>query len=261
MARKAAAAPVPLQHRSPWNVGRLAKPSFAEFVNPDLVSKPPSGPKWAHEIKWDGYRAQAHIRGKRGQMFTRRGIDWTGKFGPIAEALPKLRVDSAILDGEVVTLGKNGVSDFHGLRHQLGTMLPDIVFQAFDLLWLDGEDLRPLLYVERKARLKDILRRGGETIRYVDYVEGDGAAMLKAACAMGLEGIVSKRLDSAYRGGPSHDWQKNQVRSQRDVCHCRLWRGRQRQNRRHPPWSRRWRVAALCRLRRPGAWPWRSGRA
>ena len=141
-------------------------------------------------------------------MFTRRGIDWTGKFGPISEALPKLRVDSAILDGEVVTLGKNGVSDFHGLRSQLGTMLPDIVFQAFDLLWLDGEDLRPLLYVERKARLKDILRRGGEIIRYVDYVEGDGAAMLKAACAMGLEGIVSKRLDSAYRGGPSHDWQK-----------------------------------------------------
>ena len=140
-----------------------------------LVTKPPSGPKWAHEIKWDGYRAQAHLKGKRVQMFTRPGNDWTGKFGPISEALPKLRVDSAILDGEVVTLGKNGVSDFHGLRHQLGTMLPNIVYQVFDLLWLDGEDLRPLPYVERKARLKDILRRAGETIRYVDYVEGDGA--------------------------------------------------------------------------------------
>ncbi len=117
-------------------------------------------------------------------------------------------MDSAILDGEVVTLGKDGLSDFHGLRHQLGTMLPSIVYQVFDLLWLDGEDLRPLPYVERKTRLKSILRRGGEVLRYVDYVEGDGAATVKAACTMELEGIVSKRLDSVYRSGTSHDWQK-----------------------------------------------------
>ena len=132
------------QRRSASIVGRPVKPGFVEMVNPSLVTKPPSGPKWAHEIKWDGYRAQAHLKGKRVQMFTRQGNDWTGKFGPISEALPKLRVDNAILDGEVVTLGKNGLSDFHGLRHQLGTMLPAIVYQVFDLLWLDGEDLRPL---------------------------------------------------------------------------------------------------------------------
>jgi len=86
-------------------------------------------------------------------------------------------------------------------------MLPDIVYEVFDLLWLDGEDLRPQAYIDRKALLKNLLRRANETIRYVDYVEGDGAAMLKAACTMEVEGIVSKRLDSAYRGGPSHDGQ------------------------------------------------------
>jgi bifunctional non-homologous end joining protein LigD len=82
-----------------------------------------------------------------------------------SESLPKLRVDSAILDGEVVALGKDGVSDFHVLRHQLGSMLPNIVYQMFDLLWLDGEHVRPLPYVERKALLKNLLRRGNETIR------------------------------------------------------------------------------------------------
>jgi hypothetical protein len=100
-----------------------------------------------------------------------------------------------------------------------------------------------------------------ETIRYVDYVEGDGAAMLKAACTMEVEGIVSKQLNSAYRGGPSHDRQKDQVRSQRNVRSCRLWRRQQRPDRRHPPRPSRWRVAALCRRRRPGAWRQRSGRA
>jgi bifunctional non-homologous end joining protein LigD len=82
-------------------------------------------------------------------------------------------------------------------------MLPAIVYQVFDLLWLDGEDLRPLDYLDRKALLKKLLRRSGDTIRCVDYIEGDGGAMLKAACKMDMEGIVSKRLDSPYRGGPS----------------------------------------------------------
>lgn len=178
------------------------------MVQPALVTKAPSGAKWAHEIKWDGHRAQAHLKGNRAQIFTRQRNDWTSKFGPISEALPKLRVDNAIFDGEVVTLGKNGVSDFHGLRHQLGTMLPAIVYQVFDILWLDAEDLRPLAYIDRKALLNSVLRRANETVRYVDQVEGDGAAMLKAACITKLEGIISKRLDSTYRGGPSHDWQK-----------------------------------------------------
>ena len=121
MARRLAAAPVPLHHHSPSIVGRPVKPGFVEMMNPGLVAKPPSGKLWAHEIKWDGYRAQAHIKGKRVQMFTRQRNDWTQKFRTISEALPKLRVESAILDGEVVTLGRNGLSDFHGLRHQLGT--------------------------------------------------------------------------------------------------------------------------------------------
>ena len=149
-----------LQRRPPSIVGRPVKPGFVEMVNPDLVTKPPSGPKWAHEIKWDGYRAQAHLKGKNAKMFTRQANDWTGKFGPISEALPKLLVDNAILDGEVVTLGKNGLSDFHGLRHQLDTMLPAIVYQVFDLLWLDGEDLRQLPFVERKARLRTCCAAG-----------------------------------------------------------------------------------------------------
>ena len=94
MAHKSSVAAVPSQHRSASIVGRPVKPGFVEIVNPDLVAKPPSGPKWAHGIKWGGYRAQAHLKGKHVKMFTRQANDWAGKLGPISEALPKLRSDN-----------------------------------------------------------------------------------------------------------------------------------------------------------------------
>jgi bifunctional non-homologous end joining protein LigD len=228
------------------------------LVEPIDVSK-----LWRTKSNGTAIARKRHLKGKHAKVFTRQGNDWTQKFGPISEALPKLRVESAILDGEVVTLGKNGLSDFHGLRHQLGTMLPDIVYQVFDILWLDGEDLRPLAYLDRKALLKNLLRRGGEMIRYVDYVEGDGAALLKAACAMELEGIVSKRLDSATAAAPRTTGKRRNARSaRRSPLPAMAWTttaGSTASCSAEPM-----AVLALCRRRRsrrlaPATWPSSSG--
>src|SRR6185436_1567832 len=111
-------------------------------------------------------------------------------FAPLPEAVAQLVARDAILDGEVVAVGADGVSDFHALRRQLGTASPQLRFQVFDLLWLDGEDLRPLPLAERKARLKRLLADAPAPIVYVDHVEGDGRAVLRNACARRLEGIV-----------------------------------------------------------------------
>jgi hypothetical protein len=191
MARKAATAAVPLVNRPASIVGRPVKPGFVEMVNPELVTKPPSGPKWAHEIKWDGYRAQAHLKGKRVQMFTRQGNDWTGKFGPVSEALPKLRVDNAILDGEVVAIGKNepagvkgkpvlpiggppqsrqdGFAFFSGTIGQIGSAMPcqkpvDLIADSrrVEYEWAQGAAGLPNLHM--------IPRRNGEVRRPNDLL-------------------------------------------------------------------------------------------
>lgn len=118
------------------------------------MGAPPFGPGWVHEIKHDGYRGQAHLQDGRATMFTRAGNDWTQQFAPLPDAIAKLKARDAILDGEVVAVGADGVSDFHALRRQLGMASPQLRYQVFDLLWLDGEDLRPLPLAQRKARLK-----------------------------------------------------------------------------------------------------------
>jgi bifunctional non-homologous end joining protein LigD len=178
------------------------------MVDPSLVDAPPAGGRWGHEAKWDGYRAQAHLSRGRCQLFTRKGNDWTKPFGPVAVAVTELPADDAILDGEIVALGKDGLSDFHELRRQLGAREPRLVYQVFDLLWLDGDDLRPLPYAERKARLRALLTGAGPPLELVDWLEVAGRHVLEGACRLGLEGIVSKRLDSPYRAGRSSDWLK-----------------------------------------------------
>jgi bifunctional non-homologous end joining protein LigD len=188
-------------------VGRRRKPGFIETCDPTLMPKPPTGAGWAHEIKWDGYRAQAHLNAGDVEIFTRAGNDWTVTFHPISGAIAGLKASSAIIDGEIVAM-KDGLADFHELRHQLGEAVPAIVYQAFDLLWLDGEDLRPLPYVERKERLAGLIPKASKRLFYVEHFEEPGARMLKGACGLHLEGIVSKRLDAPYRSGRSHDWLK-----------------------------------------------------
>jgi bifunctional non-homologous end joining protein LigD len=188
----------------------IAKPGFLDYLNPTEVDDAPTGDGWVHEIKWDGYRAQAHLQDGHVQMFTRKGNDWTEKFGPLPAAIAELDARDAILDGEVVATDDKGVSDFHALRRQLGAAHPRLVYQVFDLLWLDGTDLRPLPLGERKARLQKLLDDAPTLLlSYVEPLGGaDGRAVLKAACGLELEGVVSKRLESPYRAGRSRDWLK-----------------------------------------------------
>src|SRR5262245_44395050 len=131
---------------------------FIPPCHPTPASKPPTGSGWLHEVKWDGYRAQAHLADGTATVYSRNGHDWTRQFAPIAIALGKLKAKSAILDGEAVVLDKDGKADFHALRGALGPHSGRLRFCAFDLLALDGVDLRPLSLGERKARLATLLR-------------------------------------------------------------------------------------------------------
>ena len=135
-------------------------PAFLPYLNPTEVDRPPTGKGWTHEIKWDGYRAQAHLEKGRATVFTRNGNDWTARFGPIAGAIERLKVQSAILDGEAVAVAAEGLSDFHERRRQIDKPRARIFYKAFDLLWLDGEDLRRRPWLER-ARSPCHLAEGG----------------------------------------------------------------------------------------------------
>jgi bifunctional non-homologous end joining protein LigD len=169
------------------------------------VPKPPPGPDWIHEIKHDGYRLMARKVAGCLQLFTRRGYDWTDRYPAIAAAANALRATSFTIDGEAVVEDTKGVADFQ-LLHRRGNNERAVLY-AFDLLELNGEDLRPLPLIKRKAKLRTLLRRPS-AIAYVEHLEGDGAQIFAHACRMGLEGIVSKRADSPYRSGKSYDWLK-----------------------------------------------------
>ena len=185
------------------------------FVEPSLAKLSPSaptGPQWLHEIKFDGYRVQARIDGGKVRLLTRKGLDWTAKFPSVAEALEELRLSSALVDGEVVVEDENGVSSFSALQRDLSTGRTDrMTFYAFDLLYYDGQDLRDASLRDRKALLQlalDDLPSGG-TIRFSDHIAEDGASLIRHACRLGLEGIVSKRADRPYRSGRSDEWLKS----------------------------------------------------
>jgi bifunctional non-homologous end joining protein LigD len=179
------------------------------FVDPCIPSrapKPPSGPDWVHEVKHDGYRLIVRRDGETVRLFTRRGYDWTGRYPGIASAAGKIRAQSFTLDGEAGVCGEDGVAIFAAL-HRHGTVRAAIL-QAFDLLELNGEDLRPVTLGKRKARLARLLARAPPGIEFNAHTDEDGATVFRHACAMGLEGIVSKRLGAPYRSGPSRDWIK-----------------------------------------------------
>ncbi|MEJ1159949.1 DNA ligase D [Prosthecomicrobium sp. N25] len=191
--------------------GRL--PDFVEPCLATLQPKPPSGAAWLHEIKFDGYRLQARIKDGRVALRTRSGLDWTSKFGArVPEALARLPVRTALLDGELVVEGPNGASDFSALQADLGAERSDrFVYYAFDLLHLDGRDLTGSPLGARKATLEQVMA-GVEPlgpIRYSAHFEVSGDAMLRHACRLSLEGVVSKRADRPYRGGRGKDWVKS----------------------------------------------------
>ncbi|MDP8914644.1 MAG: DNA ligase D [Pseudomonadota bacterium] len=177
---------------------------------PALVDQPPEGKDWQHEIKYDGYRTQLVIEGADVRAFTRNGYDWTGKYSGIVRAAGEIRCSSAVLDGEVIVQDHEGRSNFHAIKDALARRSEDFVFMAFDLLHLNGRDLRREPLRERRLALQELVGSSDarSVIRFSDHVVGTGRALLEAADKMGLEGIVSKKMSSRYRSGPSKSWLK-----------------------------------------------------
>jgi bifunctional non-homologous end joining protein LigD len=179
--------------------------AFIHPCQPIVAKQPPAGPGWAHELKHDGYRLQIHVRDGRVRLYTINGADWSKRYPRIVESAARIG-GAAVLDAEVVWMGSNGVPDFDALHSRVNDR--NAVALAFDLLALDGDDLRKKPFSDRKAVLRKVLRRTRRGIQYVEHSEGDGGEMFKAVCKLGLEGIVSKKLDAPYRSGPSKTWIK-----------------------------------------------------
>jgi bifunctional non-homologous end joining protein LigD len=212
---------------------KIALPDFAAipgarkgllptFLEPSLASpcdKPPSGPKWVHEIKHDGYRMQARIDGRTISLMTRKALDWTQRFGSIAAAFQSLGLGSALIDGEIVVEDAAGISSFNNLQVDLKTGRQDrLRYFAFDLLYCEGLDLTKAALVDRKAALQRLLASVPATspIRFSEHLETDGPTMLEHSCRFGLEGIVSKRKDLPYRGGRGDHWLKAKCRQSQE---------------------------------------------
>jgi len=184
------------------------------FIPPSLATlheTAPSGPQWLHEIKFDGYRIEARLDRGKVKLLTRKGLDWTHRFKRIAHAVAVLPAQTALLDGELVVENDKGVSSFAMLQTDLKEGRGDrFVYWAFDLLSLDGRDLTKAPLIERKAALRRLLRGKSKSgaVRYAGHFDEDGPAIFKHACAMDLEGIVSKVRDAPYRSGRSENFVK-----------------------------------------------------
>jgi bifunctional non-homologous end joining protein LigD len=198
---------------------RRARPSGArkrampQRLAPQLATPadaPPDGEEWLHEIKYDGYRLLARIDDGTVALITRGGLDWTAKFPALAEALATMPVEQALIDGEIVALLADGRSDFGALQEALSRgATGELVFYAFDLLYVDGDDLTGAALVDRKRALAAIAPpQSNGPLRYSDHQEGRGPAFFAQACNYRLEGILSKRRDRPYRPGRSADWLK-----------------------------------------------------
>lgn len=176
-----------------------------------LVDRAPSGDDWLNEIKLDGYRIVARVHAGATGLRTRNGNDWTARAPKVAQALAALPLQNAVLDGEVVSLRADGVSDFQALQNALREGQPSqLVYFAFDLLFLNGVDLRGEPLSARKAALAKLLgaAKPSPHVRYSDHVRGGGPAFFEQACKLGLEGIIAKRANASYRAGRSKDWLK-----------------------------------------------------
>jgi len=192
--------------------GKSARPPpMPKFRAPQLATpatEPPAGDDWLHEIKFDGYRALVATAGGRSRVYTRSGLDWTKTFSGVAEAAAQLPMRSALLDGEIVAMDEKGRSDFGMLQKMLEKRPRSLVFYAFDLLELDGKDISREPLIERKARLAALLEEAPSAIRYSGHVIGAGARFLAECRRMGLEGVVSKRIDRPYLSRRTRNWIK-----------------------------------------------------
>jgi bifunctional non-homologous end joining protein LigD len=187
-------------------------PDFIEPCSPK-IDAPPKNDDWVHEIKFDGYRLQAHLDDGAVKLFTRRGFDWTPRFSSLATALSGLPIKQVILDGELVVPDHNGIPDFHLLEADIAAGRDDrMIYYTFDVLYLDHYDLRPCELRHRRAALESIVKTGAERIRVSEYLHAEATTILELACRMKLEGIVSKRLDAPYRSGEQSSWLKQKCK-------------------------------------------------
>ena len=203
----------------------VTMPAFVAPQLARLMTAPPSGSHWVHEVKFDGYRMQMRVDGGQPRLRTRKGLDWTGRF-------PEIAKDGAVLpdclvDGEICALNKEGNTDFGLLQLALsGHKTGDLVFFVFDVLFAQGVDLRKQPLSARKGVLEELLKhaRGSRRIRFVPHFASSGEAVLTAACRMELEGVISKRLDAPYRSGRGESWTKAKCRGGQEVV-IGAWRG------------------------------------
>lgn len=197
---------------SPEALGARLVPG--RFIPPQLcasATEAPTGKGWVHEVKLDGYRLQAHISAGEARLLTRSGLDWTERFPETAAALGQLQ--DSILDGEVIATDAEGHPDFAALQAALERKRTgELRFMAFDLLAAGGQDWRQQSLEERKAALREWLAKAPDAIGYVEHFEAAGDAILLSACRMGLEGVVSKRIDAPYRSGRGEGWVKTKCR-------------------------------------------------
>ncbi len=245
------------------NAGRRAQASAARGAA--RVSSRPASPRWSprrptasdgsHEIKFDGYRIQARLDRGKVKLMTRKGLDWTKKFPAIAQAVAKLRAKTALIDGELVVEDAKGVSRFSLLQQDLKSARHGrLRLYAFDLLHLDGADLRRLPLSRRKAALSALLRRGHDRahLRFSKSLHGSGPQLLRHACKLGLEGIMSKLADAPYHSGRGRDWLKAKCSDRQELVVAGLCAlvGRRARGRRAGAGLLCARHAALCRAHR-----------
>ncbi|MDB5905156.1 MAG: ykoU [Betaproteobacteria bacterium] len=188
------------------------KAPFPDFIEPELatlVKEAPAGAEWVHEMKLDGYRMLCRIENGQVQMISRNGKDWTANFLSIARCVARLPVDTAWLDGEVVVMEADGRTSFQALQNALSAdHAGKLHYFAFDLMYLNGYDLRGAPLLERKRVLESLLAGAPSALRLSTHIEGSGAEFFRQACSLKLEGMISKRAQSAYLGGRGRDWLK-----------------------------------------------------
>jgi len=184
-----------------------------EFIVPQLATRvdaAPPGENWLHEIKFDGYRIHVRVENGRVKILTRHGEDWTARFKELTQSLNELPADTAYIDGEVVILNTAGISDFGALQNWFKSPgKRGVTFYAFDVLFLNGKDLRRLPLMSRKEVLRDLIsRQHSQNLRYSDHQLGSGPAFFAASAGLGVEGIISKAADAAYASGRTRSWLK-----------------------------------------------------
>jgi DNA ligase D-like protein (predicted ligase) len=191
---------------------------FIKPMEPQLVDTPPQGDDWLHEIKFDGYRTQV-IKDKDGiRLITKNGCDWTGRYIQLAGEAEAIEAKDFIIDGEAITMDQAGLSDFHALQSAITSRKPsrDLYLVAFDLLHLNGHDLRDMPVEDRREILQELIPAGGR-IQFSEAMLGTGAAVYHLVDQAGLEGMVSKRKSSPYRSGPTMNWRKIKCYAEKEM--------------------------------------------